>query len=309
MVTDLSRARWAREEIATLDAVADHERITHLSAEVRFGDPVLAGALYTVAFARQMAVPSIAAVVHRGGRSPIMTRTRKRNDDTMVFFGEFLRNGHSSTAGRVAIERLNEIHAHFPIRNDQSLYTLASLTFEAVRIPGLLGLDPLSEKEKVANFHFWQGVGRRMHLTDQPDTPEAFWAWMQDYEAANWGWSRGGAAVAHAMVDDFAARWLPAGLQRVARELTLALMEDELLDALRLKRPRASTRAMVRGLGRGYFAARAILPDPAERSWTDGFGAAYGACPHMADVGYQPERDRPAPRDPAPRGCPMHAAG
>jgi hypothetical protein len=292
---------WARREIAALDPFRDHERITHLSAEVRFGDPVLAAALYTVAFARQMAVPSIAAVVHRGGRSPIMVRTRKRNDDTMVFFGEFLRHGHSSPRGIAAIDRLNEIHAGFPIRNDQSLYTLASLTFEATRIPGLLGLDPLTRAEQEANFHFWQGVARRMHLTDLPPTPEAFRAWMRDYEREHWAWSRGGEAVARAMVDDLAARWLPAGLQRVGRELTLALMEDELLDALHLKRPRARTRAATRGVARAYFAARAVLPDPAERSWTDGFGAEYGGCPHMLDVGYRPERDRPrAPARPEP---------
>ncbi|MEV4421741.1 oxygenase MpaB family protein [Patulibacter sp. NPDC049589] len=198
------------------------------------------------------------------------------------------------------MERLNEIHAQFPIRNDQSLYTLASLTFEAVRIPGLLGLDLLSEKEKDANFHFWRRIGDGMHLTDVPATPEAFWAWMQDYEAENWGWSAGGAAVANAMIDDFAARWLPPAARRIGRELTLALMEDELLDALRLKRPRASTRWMVGLLARAYFGGRAVLPDHAERSWTDGFGAEYGACPHMADVGYLPERDRPAPARVAP---------
>jgi len=38
----------------------------------------------TIAFCRQTAVPSIPAVVHRGGRSPIIQQTRKRNDDTMV---------------------------------------------------------------------------------------------------------------------------------------------------------------------------------------------------------------------------------
>ncbi|WP_051471924.1 oxygenase MpaB family protein [Patulibacter minatonensis] len=305
MAPDRKHARWARDEIAALDPVVDNERITHLSAEVRFGDPALAAALYTVAFARQMAVPSIAAVVHRGGRSPIMVRTRKRNDDTLVFFGEFMRHGHSSPEGRAAIERLNEIHAQFPIRNDQSLYTLASLTFEAIRIPALLGADPLTQAEKDANFWFWRGVGARMHLTDMPESLDAFWSWMQVYEREHWAWSAGGAAVARAMIDDYAARWFPPELQRVGRELTLALMEDELLDVLHLKRPKARTRAVTAAIARTYFAARQVLPDPAERGWTGSFGGEYGGCPHMADVGYRPERDRPAARV---RGCPVGPA-
>src|SRR2546425_1869235 len=231
MRIDSTRARWARDEIATLDPVVDNERIMHLSAEVRYGDPVLAMALVTAGFARQMAVPSIARFVHRGGRAPIMRETRKRNDDTMVFFGEFLRHGHSTAQGRAAIERLNEVHAPFPIHNDQMLYTLASLTFDGVRILALLGLDPFTQKEKDASFHFWRGVGQRMGVTGHPPTIEKFAAWMQDYEREHWAWSEGGEAVARSLIDDFASRWLPTGLQRVARELILALMEDEMLDA------------------------------------------------------------------------------
>jgi hypothetical protein len=264
--------RWARDEIATLDADADFERVTHLSAEVRFGDLALTAALYTVAFCRQMAVPSIAAVVHRGGRSPIMLATRRRNDETMVFFGEFMALGPTTPAGRAAIERLNAIHARFPITNEQSLYTLASLAFEAERIPALLGLEPLGEKEHQANFRFWQAVGDGMGLTGIPATRTAFRAWTEAYERAQWAPTPGGCAVARAMVDDFGARFPTAALRRCGRELVLALMEPELLDAVGLPHPRASTRAMARVLGAAYFAARDVLPDPADRSWADVYG-------------------------------------
>jgi mpaB/rubber oxygenase-like protein len=302
MPTTMTKPRWARNEIAALDPVVDNERIMHLSAEVRYGDPVLAAVLFTVGFARTMAVPSIAAVVHRGGRAPIMTESRKRNDDTLVFFGEFLRHGHSTPEGHAAIDRLEEIHAPFPIRNDERLYTLASLSFDAVRIPALLGLDPMTPNEKEAAFHFWQGVGRRMGVTDMPATRAECEAWMYEYEREHWGWSPGGEAVTRALIDDFSARWLPTGLQRVAHELIPALMEDEMCDVLHLKRPKARTRALARVLGRAYFTGRRILPDPKDRFWTHSFGAEYGGCPRMADLGYMPERDRPAP--PA-GGCPV----
>lgn len=282
------RWTWARDAMAGLDPVADNERYTHLSAEVRYGDPVMTAALYTVAFCRQMAVPSIADVVHRGGRGPIMRTTRKRNDDTMVFFGEFLRHGYGSARGRAAIERLDQIHAPFPITNDQSLYTLSSLALEAHRIPALLGVALLTPAEKEANFRFWRGVGITMGLRDIPETRAAFAAWVAEYERANWAYTPGGAAVARALIDDYAARWLPGPLRFLGRDFIMALCEDDLLDAHRLPRPAKSARALAGLALRGYALARAVLPDPADRSWSDHYGTAYGACPHLPEVGYHP---------------------
>lgn len=275
--------RWAREELERLDPVVDHERVTHLSAEVRYGDPVLTAALHTVAFCRQMAVPSIAAVVHRGGGSPIIRDTRRRNDETMVFFGEFMRHGHSTAQGRAAIARLNAIHARFRITNEQSLYTLASLTFEASRIPGLLGVELLGERETLANFHFWRGVGEQMGLRDIPGTHDGFWRWTQAYETEHYAFSSGGRAVVDAMLDDCAARFLPPAWRRAGRELLLAVMDAHLLDTHRLKRPRARTRRLAAAGLRAYALARRVLPDPDERSWTDSYGG--GRRPDLAALG------------------------
>ncbi|KAA0016769.1 oxygenase MpaB family protein [Antrihabitans cavernicola] len=256
----LASRRWARDSIAALDPVADNERITHLSAEVRYGDPMLTAALYTVAFCRQMAVPSIAKVVHRGGRGPIMRDTRKRNDDTMVFFGEFMRSGYSSDRGRAAIERLNRIHAPFPITNDQSLYTLASLAFEADRIPARFGVKLLSRNEMEANYRFWCGVGTAMGLHDIPPTYDEFSAWAREYERANWAYSPGGSAVARTMIDDYAARWLPSRLRFLARTFVATLCDDELLDTLELRKPSRSARACTGIALRAYTIGRRALP-------------------------------------------------
>ena len=260
---------WARRQIARLDPVRDHERLTHLSAEVRYGDPLLTGVLYTVAFARQMAVPSIAEVVHRGGRGPVIRRTRARNDDTMTFFGIFMREGHSSPAGRAAIDRLNGIHARFPITDDQSLYTLSSLVFEADRIPALLGVRLLTDAEKTANFHFWRNVGHHMGLTDIPDSYGSFLQWTLDYEAANYGYTPGGREVVEAMIDDFAARFAPERLRPLAGRLLRAAMDDRLLDTHRLPRPRPADRRALGAALVAYRAGRRLLPDPGDRSWAD----------------------------------------
>ena len=274
--------------MAGLDAEKDAERITHLSAEVRYGDPVVSAALYTVAFCRQMAVPSIADVVHRGGRGPIMRDTRKRNDDTLTFFGEFMREGHSSARGKAAIARLNEIHAPFPITNDQSLYTLSSLALEADRIPALLGVELMTDKEKEANYRFWVGVGEAMGITDIPTTYEGLFAWTLAYEKAQFAYTPGGSAVARAMIDDFGSRWLPRRLQFLARSFVLAMCDDELLDTLRIDRPSVVARTASSAVLHAYGVGRRILPDHADRSWSDHFGKEYGGCPHAAELGYKP---------------------
>jgi hypothetical protein len=54
----LRRWRWARREQASLDPEVEHERLVHLCFEVRLGAPLFVVALYTIAFARPMAVPS-----------------------------------------------------------------------------------------------------------------------------------------------------------------------------------------------------------------------------------------------------------
>ena len=64
-------------------------------------------------------------------------------------------------------------------------------------------------------------------------------------------------------------------------------MDDELLDAHRLPRPRAASRRFA-ALGlRAYATGRRLQRDPAERSWVDVYGVRYGGCPHLPSLGPQ----------------------
>ncbi|MFM2307775.1 MAG: hypothetical protein RLZZ367_2444, partial [Bacteroidota bacterium] len=96
---------WARKRIAALDAEKDAHEISHLAFEVRYGTPLFTHSIFSVAFARQAAVPSIAKVLYRNGKGGIITNTRKRNNDTLIFFGEFYKHG-VNPEGRKAIELL-----------------------------------------------------------------------------------------------------------------------------------------------------------------------------------------------------------
>lgn len=279
---------WARREIAQLDPARDDERIVQLMNEVRFGWPPIAAAFYTVAFARQVAVPSIAYVLHRGGRSPVFATPRKRNDDTLVFFAEFFRHGHSTQRGQAAVDRMQEIHGHFPITNADSLYTLCTIITEGPRAGALIGSQPLSWVEQQANAHFWAAIGERMGLEGIPRSYDEAYAYALAYEREQWGHTPQGAAVARAVIEDYVARWVPRRLRPRAFTAFTALLGPELRALHRYPDPPRWLERAVLGALRGYLALLPLLPDRRARPLTEAFGT-YGACPHLADVGYRPE--------------------
>ena len=255
-----------------MDPERDHERLTHLCFEVRLGLPLFVAGLYTIGFARQMAVPSIARVVHRGGGGDVMRETRARNDLTLNLLGRFLRSGHSSEAGRAAIAELNAIHARFEIEDHESLYTLSGFVFEGPRVTSRLGVRLLGHDEVMANYRFWAGVAQHMDRILPVPPYDEFLRWTLDYEREHYAHTAGGRAVVDAMFDDFAAR-LPSPLRPVGRQMLLASMDDHLRSTHGLPAPRAGAHAALLAGTRAFATFRPLLPDPPDRSWADHFRA------------------------------------
>lgn len=281
--------RAIARRIAALDPVRDHEEATHLSVEVRYGDAIFVHAAYTVAFARQVAIPSIARIVYRTGTGDMMRNVRRRNDDTLVFFGEMLRHGHSSARARAVIDRMEQIHSRFGISDADKLYTLASLALEADRILEHLGLRVFTESEKVARYHFWRGVGEYMGLV-VPPSPEQFLAWTRDYERAHYAYTDGGRALVDQLFLDWRQRWFPGPLRRQSDGVLLLLFERELRSVHRLPDPPARLVRAAPPVVRGYLALQGVRPHRLDRSWADHFIGARPSPPDFATLGHQGER-------------------
>jgi hypothetical protein len=240
--------------------------------EVRLGHPLIAAALYTIGFCRQMAVPSIARVIYREGGGDVLRETRARNDLSLNFFGRFLRSGHSSEAGHAAIAELNAIHARFPIEDHESLYTLSGLVFEGPRLTNRLGVRILDEEAYRANYRFWAGVAQHMDRILPVPPYEEFWRWTLEYERDHYAYSEGGRAVVDALLDDFDAR-LPAPFRPLGHQLMLGAMDERLRSTHQLPLPRVGTHSMLVFGGRAWWRLMSILPDPPDRSWADHFSA------------------------------------
>ncbi|MGN6609238.1 MAG: DUF2236 domain-containing protein [Jatrophihabitans sp.] len=286
----LVSGRAIRRRLDTLDPVRDHEEAAHLSNEVRYGDAWFVHAAYLVAFTRQLAVPSIARIVHRTGTGDMMADARRRNDHTLVFFGEMLRHGHTSARGRAAIDRMEEIHRRFGISAEDKLYTLASLAVEADRITDHLGIEVFTEVERQTRFLFWRGVGEYMGLTVPPTRAELV-RWTLAFEHERYGPTPGGRAVVEQLFVDWRERWFPGPLRRLADPLLLLLLDEPLRAVHGLPDPPAGLVPWARRVVRPYLALQAARPHRPTRSWTDHFGGGRDRAIDLRTIGHRPSVD------------------
>ena len=292
---------WARREIERLDPERDAARIARLLFGVRYRSPMFIHALFGVAFARQVAVPRIAAILDRDGRGTILHETAKRNDDTLLFFGLLFRHANRPEMGGV-VERIVAMHRRYRIPNDLHLYTLSTLVCLPRRLgPQFLGRELLSARENAALYHFWRGVGEQMGIERIPGSPDAMLAWMLDFEDREYGPTEGGARVADALAREFAERWFPAPLEALGKRIFFATFDDRLRAIHRAPEPTAIERRLVSAAVASFLASRRLLPDPREVDLVELFGGRYGGAAALAELGPSSSADT-APDAARPRG-------
>ncbi len=276
---------WARKKIAVLDADKDAREVVHLAFEVRYGMPLFTHAIFSVAFARQAAIPSIAEVLYRGGKGAIITNPRKRNNDTLLFFGEFFKHGDSEKV-KAIVSQLNSIHARFPITNEQNLYTLATLMCEPRRMGTFLtGSNLLSEKENRALFVFWKRMGALMNITDLPENENDFYSWYLQFEKEHYAYSDAGHKIVLALADEFAERWHRGPLKNIGRNFYFSLFDEHLITALKIPKPPFVYGAILKAVLNFYLTVIVrYMPDASERSIIDFFSKDYKNY-HIEKVG------------------------
>jgi len=267
---------WARKRIAELNTEVDFVEINHLAFEVRYATPIFTHSLFSVAFAKQAAVPSIAEVLYRGGKGAIITNTRKRNNDTLLFFGEFFKHGNNEHGRKIAAQ-LNSIHSHFPISNEQNLYTLATLMCEPIRMSTYLtGSNIFDKKETRAIYLFWKMMSELLLVKDVPQDENQMFTFYAEFEKQNFAYSEAGHNIAEALADEFAARWYPPFMKQIGRNVYFSLFDDFLLETLKLPKPPLFYRFSVRVYLFAYLKLWVrIMPDPSDRSIIDTFNTDY----------------------------------
>jgi hypothetical protein len=228
-------------EISALDPIRDHLKIVQWVGEYEFTYETQRSLEF--ALFRTFAVPSISGLLASTGYFAM--HGQKRYDDTALIIAEIAENGYDSERGRAAIRRMNQIHHHFPISNDDYLYVLSTFIFEPSRFGRLLSWREATNNEKLANYIFWCEIGRRMNIQNIPDTIQAFEQFNRDYERDHFHYADSNHQVAESSVQVF-LQWYPALLRPLARQVIYTLMDDVLLDAVGFPKPSHWWRGLVR---------------------------------------------------------------
>ena len=236
------RASPALRAIASLDPVADHQQIVRLSTRCDF--PFDTTRSLELALFRTFAVPGISALLDRTGefaRGP-----QKRYDDTDIIISELIEHGYDTNRGRSALRRMNGLHARFSIPNDQFLYVLSTFIYEPIRWNARFGWRRMTEKERLAMFHFWREVGRRMGIRQIPAGYGEFDRFNQEYERREFAPAASNRRVGEMTLRMFGS-WFPSPLRPLVRAGMLCVMDAPLLEAMGFGKPSEAYRLMVLG--------------------------------------------------------------
>jgi len=253
-------------EIERLDPGRDHQRIVHLSFGYEFPwDSIRA---LEIALYRTYCVPSISTLLDRTGE--FHRNSQRRYDETSILVAEMCEWGYENGRGKEALERMNWIHGHFKIANDDFLYVLSTFIYEPIRWIDRFGWRPTCRNEQLAYYHFWHQVGTRMGIVDIPPSFEAFQSWSLAFEAEHFRFADTNQRIGAATRDLFAS-WAPRIARPLVRYGIYAMLDDRMIGAFGFPRPRPVTRALLRAMlqARGRF-VRWLPPRRAARFFTDG---------------------------------------
>lgn len=268
-----SRGRFANlERIERLDPETDYDEIASLTSRYDFPWDYVQGT--GIAFLRDYGVPSIARLLDRTRQ--FEDHGLKRYDDTLLIGEEATVEGVDSPRGHAALRRLNRIHGHYDIPNDEFQYVLATTIVGPVRWIREFGWRDLHPHELTAIARVTTRFGELMGIKGLPTTYDGYERLLDDYEAEHFAFDPANRRVTEATLR-IVRRTAPLPLRPFVRRTTIALMDEPLRTALGMPRQPAW---FVRGVRAGLrLRGRALRHFPPRRT-------AYHHQPSTYPLGY-----------------------
>jgi hypothetical protein len=232
------------DEIRSLDPDVDHDRITWITSRLEFPWDYVQGT--GIAFMRDYGVPSI---------SRLLDRTRefedhgvKRYDDTLLIGEEAGLEGIDSPRAHAAVRRLNRIHGHYDIPNDEFAYVLATTIVGPVRWISTYGWRQLDPVETRALAKVTTRFGELMGIRGLPTTYDGYLELLTSYERRRFEHDPANTRVTEASIA-IARELAPLPARPLVRRVTIALMDEPLRVALGMpEQPAWFVRAVRAGL-------------------------------------------------------------
>lgn len=281
--------------IAELDPIADAQRIYRLSAGFEF--PWDYRRSLELALFGTYCVPSISRLLDATGE--FAARPQKRYDDTVLLMAELAEHGCDSVRGREALRVVNRAHGRYAISSEDMRYVLSTFVYEPIDWIDAYGWRPLHPHERLAAFHHYRDVGRRMGIAGIPADFAEFRAFKAAYEREHFAFSPSNRRIGTATMELFCS-WYPAPLRPAVRRALLSLLPEPMLVAFGFPAAGPRTAALARaGLRARSRLVRWLPPrrrsklarEPRNRTYP-----GYPAGRSPADLGAPPP---PAGLDPA----------
>ena len=232
-----------RHEIASLDAQADCQRIVFLLSAYEF--PFDMTRALEIALFHTYGSRSVSRLLDRTGQ--FSAQGQKRYDDTNLLIAQFMEAGWDDDPGARAMARMNAIHSHFRIPNDDFLFVLWTFIDFPIAWMSDFGWRRFTAHESLAWFNYWIGVGQRMGLADLPASKADYDAFVTSYEAREFVPDPASANVANATVAIFEG-WLPRWLRFAVKPAAACLVRPQFLRATDFKSPSPVLDALLRGV-------------------------------------------------------------
>src|SRR6478735_1303186 len=165
--------------IRTLDPGRDRDEIAWLVSRHEFPWDYTQGT--GIAFLRDYGIPSIAALLDRTGE--FEHDGVKRYDDTLLVGDEATIEGIDRPRSHAALRRLNRIHGHYDIAEDEFHYVLATTIVGPVEWIRAYGWRDLHPHELLAIARITTRFGELMGLSGLPTTYDGYLRLLREYEA------------------------------------------------------------------------------------------------------------------------------
>lgn len=243
----------------------------------------------SLALFRTYASPRIAVVLEATGA--FTQQARKRFDDTELVMSWMAKDGLDGVRGRIALRRMNAMHAAYDLEPRDLHYVLTTFILEPIRWLDRWGWRPMTAGERTASLHWYLAVGRHMGLRDLSSDLADHDAFNRAYEATHFRFHPANQAVAEASVAMFLDSTLPRALHPVGEVAVRAMLEPHVLDAFGWEPAPAVVRAAVDAVLRGRAVVQRRLV-PERRRPHDLTQVARPSWPHghrVADLGTFPD--------------------
>ncbi|KQU55260.1 hypothetical protein ASG84_22770 [Rhodococcus sp. Leaf278] len=285
--------------IEELDPVRDCHTIHRITAGYEF--PWDYQRALEFALFRTYCVPTISALLAATGE--FEKRPQKRYDDTSLLMSEMLEHGYDSERGRESLRVVNRMHAQYDISNDDMLYVLTTFIYEPIEWIDTYGWRRLHPNERLATFHFYCEVGKRMGIKEIPESYTELAQFKLDYEERTFRFSEDNRRIGTYTLDLYCS-WFPAVLTPAVKQGVFALLDDRMAHAFGFPAGSpAVERVAVRALRAKARIERFLPTRKHSRTTADPSNKTYPGYP----VGYSP-RDLGTAATPPIRSCPVTTA-